>query len=169
MMMECLHGKPASCSTTKKRSFWFCGQKPSCGFLCTEDEGYVYQMALAAWRAIDLKQPICESHHKPAKFRVVKDIQKESYVRPYFTCAERENPYSLWMWADEKQVEKPNCHHGQPCVMKKVKKEGPNTGRKLFCCCNENQCGYFEWAPEEPLQPTIPEPFIPMFYNSTYF
>ncbi|CAB3990569.1 Hypothetical predicted protein [Paramuricea clavata] len=87
-------------------SFWFCGQKPSCGFLCTENEGYVYQMALAAWRAIDLKQPICESHHKPAKFRVVKDIQKESYGRPYFTCAERENPCSLWMWADEKQVEK---------------------------------------------------------------
>jgi hypothetical protein len=79
-------------------------------------------MALAAWRAIDLKQPICESHHKPAKFRVVKDIQKESYGRPYFTCAERENTCSLWMWADEKQVEKPNCHHGQPCVMKKVKK-----------------------------------------------
>ena len=25
--MECLHGKPASCSTTKKGSFWFCGQK----------------------------------------------------------------------------------------------------------------------------------------------
>ena len=46
--MECLHGKPASCSTTKNGSFWFCGQQPSCGFICTEDEGFLFQRALAA-------------------------------------------------------------------------------------------------------------------------
>ena len=79
--MECLHGKAASNSTTDKGSFWFCGQKPSCGFLCTEEDGYLFQTALTAWRATGLTQPICESHRKPAKFRVVKDMLKKSYGR----------------------------------------------------------------------------------------
>ena len=71
-------GKPASNSTTDKGSFWFCGQ---------EEDGYLFQTALTAWRAIGLMQPICESHQKPAKFRVVKDMLKKSYGRPYFMCA----------------------------------------------------------------------------------
>jgi hypothetical protein len=75
---------------------------------------------------------------------------KKSYGRPYFTCASRENPCSLWMWADEKEVEKPNCYH--------------NTGKKFFCCCNENRCDYFEWGPEElPKQPDTMAPFVPLF------
>ena len=111
-MMECLHGKPASSSTTKKGSFWFCGQKPSCEFICTEDEGYTFEKAITAWRKTNVKQPVCETHRRPAKFRVVKDLQKASYGRPYFTCADCENPCSLWMWADENPIERPNCYHG---------------------------------------------------------
>ena len=71
--MECFHGKPASCSTTKKGSFWFCGQKPRCGFICTEDEGYAFQRALEAWRNTNIEQPICDIHHRHVKFRVVKN------------------------------------------------------------------------------------------------
>ena len=164
--MECLHGKPASRSTTKKGSFWFCGQNPGCGFICVEDEGFLFQKAIATWRSTNLEQPICETHRKPAKFRVVKDMLKESFGRPYFTCAMREDPCSLWIWADENHVEKPNCHHGQPCAMRKVKKLGPNTGRRFFRCSNETSCGYFEWIPEESLKPhSVEEPFIPSFYN----
>jgi hypothetical protein len=167
--MECLHGKAASNSTTDKGSFWFCGQKPSCGFLCTEEDGYLFQTALTAWRATGLTQPICESHRKPAKFRVVKDMLKKSYGRPYFTCASRKNPCSLWMWADEKEAEKPNCYHNEPCAVKRVKKQGPNTGKKFFCCCNENRCDYFEWGPEElPKQPDTMAPFVPLFYSRYY-
>ena len=44
--MECMHGKPASNLTMDKGSFWFCGQKPSCGFLCAEEDGYLFQTAL---------------------------------------------------------------------------------------------------------------------------
>ena len=76
--MECLHGKPASCSTTKEGSFWFCGQKPSCGFICAEDEGYAFQRALGAWRNTNIEQPICDIHRRPAKFRVVKDFSRTS-------------------------------------------------------------------------------------------
>ncbi|CAB4006046.1 endonuclease 8-like 3 isoform X2 [Paramuricea clavata] len=152
-----------------KGSFWFCGKKPSCGFLCKEEDGYLFQIALTTWRAMGLTQPICESHRKPAKFRVVKDMLKKSYGRPYFTCASRENPCSLWMWAEEKEAEKPNCYHNKPCAVKRVKKQGPNTGKKFFCCCNKNRCDYFEWGPEElPKQPDTMAPFVPLFYNRYY-
>ncbi|CAB4007255.1 endonuclease 8-like 3 isoform X1 [Paramuricea clavata] len=144
--------------TIDKGSFWFCGQKPICGFLCTEEDSYLFQTALAAWRATGLTQPICESHRKPAKFRVVKDMLKKSYGQPYFTCQSRENPCSLWF-----------CYHNKPCAVKQVKKQGPNTGKKFFCCCNENRCDYFEWCSEElPKQHVAMAPFVPLFYSRYY-
>ena len=131
-----------------------------------------FQRALEAWRNTNIEQPICDIHRRPAKFRVVKDLQKESYGRPYFTCADCENPCSLWMWADENQVEKPNCYHGQQTVMKRVKKDGPNKGRLFFCCGNENSCQYFQWAPKEkstkPSSRDVEDSFLPNFYNSLY-
>lgn len=44
--------------------------------------------------------------------------------------------------------------HGEPCVPRSVKKEGPNIGRKFYCCARaqgpaanpEANCGHFEWA-----------------------
>ena len=54
-------------------------------------------------------------------------------------------------------------------AVKRVKKEGPNMGKKFFCCCNENQCDYFEWGPEElPKQPGTMAPFVPLFYSHYY-
>jgi hypothetical protein len=159
-----MHGKPASNSTTDKGFFWFCGQKPGCGFICTEEDDYLF---LTAWRATSLTQPICKSDQKPAKFCVVKDMLKKSYGRPYFMCASHENPCSLWMWADQKEVEKPNWYHNEPCAVKRVKKEGPYTGKKFFCCCNENRCDYFEWGPEElQKQPGTMAPFVPIALQS---
>ena len=97
----------------KKDRFGFVGKNLAVhGFICSEDEGNTFQRALEAWRSTNVEQPICDKHRKPARFRVVKDLQKESYGRPYFTCADRENSCSFWMWADNNQVEKPNCHHG---------------------------------------------------------
>ena len=166
--MECLHRKPASCSTTKKGSFWLCGQKPSCGFIYTEDEGYAFERALAAWKNTNVRHPISHTHRRPAKFRVVKDLQKESYERPYFTCADCENPCSLWMWADKNQIEKPNCYHGQQTAIKRVKKDGPNKGRLFFCCASEKSCQYFQWTPEEESAKPCGDPFVPNFYNTLY-
>ena len=74
----------------------------------------VADLSVQKMRAIYFKQlsKRGETHHRQAKSRVVRDLQKESYGRPNFTCADRENPCSLWMWADQNQVEKPNCYHG---------------------------------------------------------
>ena len=168
--MECLHGKPTSCSTTKNGSFWFCGQNPSCGFICTEDESYVFQRGLEAWRNTNVKQPTCESHQQPARFRVVNDLQKDNYGRPYFTCADRQNPCPLWMWADENQIEKPDCYHGQSAAMKRVKTDGPNKRRLFFCCASDNSCRYFQWVPEQPVKSAsrVEDPFKPLFYNDFF-
>ena len=110
---------------------------------------YAFQRALKAWRNTNIEQPICNIHRRPVKFRVVKDYRKKAMEDINFTCADRKNPCSLWMWADENQIKKPNCYHGQQTVMKRVKKDGPNKGRLFFCCANENSWEYFQWAPEE--------------------
>lgn len=44
--------------------------------------------------------------------------------------------------------------HGEPCVARSVKKEGPNIGRRFYVCARaqgpaanrEANCGHFEWA-----------------------
>ena len=48
--MNCLHGKPADHSTTSNGTFWFCGENPSCNFICAENECYIYEKAIMAWR-----------------------------------------------------------------------------------------------------------------------
>ena len=37
-------------------------------------------------------QPKCHERKKLAKMRVVKDIFKPSFGRPFFVCSEKENP-----------------------------------------------------------------------------
>ena len=46
-------------------------------------------------------------------------------------------------------IAKPECRHGFPCVIRKVKKESINKDRLFFCCAQESSCKYFEWVPEE--------------------
>ena len=77
-MMECLHGKPASSSTTKKGSFWFCGEKPSCEFICTEDEGYAFQKAITAWKNTNVKQPVCKHIVDQRNFVLLKTYRKRA-------------------------------------------------------------------------------------------
>ena len=83
-------------------------------------------------------------HKKLIKMRVVKDIFKPSFGRPFFVCSDKENPCSLWQWGD---VIRPQCYHGIQCSTRKVKKESANHGR-LFDACSkgkDDSCGYFEW------------------------
>ena len=112
--MKCLHGEPAASSTTENGSFWFCGQNPSCNFFCPEDAGYLFEIAIHAWRATKQPHPICNGHHELATMRVVKDVMKESYGRPYFVCSDKKNPCSLW--GDVQPPILPMCRHGYPCV-----------------------------------------------------
>ena len=90
-----------------------------------------------------------EKHNKLAKMRVVKDLMKASYGRPFFVCADKAKPCSYWVWGDVKPIAKPECRHGLEYVIRKVKKEGINKDRLFFCCSQENSCRYFEWVPEK--------------------
>ncbi len=52
-----------------------------------------------------------------------------------------------WQWGDRIELPRPKCEHGLNCCVRKVKKEGKNTGSLFFCCPNEIEklCGFFEW------------------------
>ena len=147
--MKCLHGEPCAQSTTEKGSFWFCNQNPSCNLICSDDESYTYEKAAAVWKSTKQPQPRCEKHGKLAKMRIVKNLLKANYGRPFFVCSDQTNPCSFWVWGDVQPVAKPKCRHGAPSVIRKVKKETVNKDRLFFWCAQEDSCNYFEWVPEE--------------------
>ncbi len=136
--MECLHGKTAACSTTKHGTFWFCEQRPSCEFFCSDEDCYMYTKAVAAFRESGCLHPVCPTHQKLAKLRMVEDKMKQSYGRPFFVCAERENQCKFWQWGDVYERPRPLCQHGMVCCERKVKKDGPNQNRLFYCCPKED-------------------------------
>ncbi|CAB3986850.1 endonuclease 8-like 3 [Paramuricea clavata] len=120
-----------------------------------EDEGYMYEKAITAWRCTEQPHPRCDGHHKLAKMCVVKNLMNVNYGRPFFVCGEKAKPCSFWMWGDVQPLAKPECRHGLPCAVRKVKKEGLHKDRLFFCCSNdkESTCRFFEWAPQEEVIP----------------
>ena len=154
--MKCLHGEPAAQSTTQNGTFWYCNQNPSCQFFCSADESYLFEKGIAAWKSTKQPHPSCDGHRKLAKMRVVKDLMKPSYGRPFFVCSESAQPCRFWQWGDVEFQKKPECRHGLTCKVRKVKKDGFNKDRKFFCCPldKENSCKYFEWLPDEPYYDT---------------
>ena len=148
--MECLHGKPASSSTTKNGTFWFCGQKPSCEFFCPHQDCYMYAKAMATFRENGCIHPVCPAHQRYAKLCVVKDKMKQSYGRPFFVCSERENPCKFWEWGDIFESPRPLCLHGMVCCERKVKKDGPNQNCLFYCCPRDDPCNFFAWKQQEP-------------------
>ena len=144
-----------------KRIFWFCNQNPSCNFFCSKDESYLYEKAAAAWKSTKQPHPRCEKHGKLVKMRVVKNLLKSSYGRPFFVCSDQSNPCSFWVLGDVRLLAKPKCCHGFPCAIRKVKKETINKDRLFSCCAQEDSCNYFEWVPEEPYcSAGLPQPRI---------
>ena len=104
---------------------------------------------MTAWKCTEQPQPRCEKHNKLTKMRIVKDLMKANYGRPFFVCTDKSRPCSFLVWGDVKPVAKPECCHRFPCVICKVKKEVINKDRLFFCCPQENLCRYFEWVPEK--------------------
>ena len=147
--MKCLHREPCAHSTTQKGSFLFCNQNPSCNFFCSEDESYLYEKAAAAWKSTKQTHPRCKKHGKLVRMRIVKNVLKPNYGRPFFVCSDQSNACCFWVWGDVRPIAKPECRHGFPCLIRKVKKETINKDRLFFCCAQEDSC-YFEWVPEEP-------------------
>ena len=88
--MECLHGKPASCSTTQNGTFWFCGQNPSCELFCPDQDCQKYTKVTAAFHESGCLHPVYPAHQRYAKLCIVKDKMKQSYGRTFFVCSEQE-------------------------------------------------------------------------------
>ena len=128
--MECLHGEAASSSKTTNCIFFYCGQQPSCNFFCQQVDCSYFHNAIVLWRNSNILHPKCHEHKKLTKMRVVKDIFKPSFGRPFFVCSDKENPCSFWQWGD---VIRPHCYHGIQCSTRKVKKESANHGRLFYC------------------------------------
>ena len=59
------------------------------------------------------------------------------------------NGCTFWTWGDVQPVAKPECRHGFPSIIRKVKKETVNKGCLFFCCGQQDSCNYFEWVPEK--------------------
>ena len=106
--MRCLHKLPARTSETENGLFWFCIQKPTCNFICSEDEGYLYEMGIIAFERTKQPQPYCCGNN-PAKLRVVKDITKQNYGRPFFVCPKETERCEYFGWGDETILPKPYC------------------------------------------------------------
>ena len=148
--MECFHGKPAACSTTARGTFWFCGETPSCDFFYHDEDCYLFTRALEACQNSGSNHPICPTHQRLAKLRVVKDKMKDNYGRPFFTCSDRHDPCNFWQWGDIYESPRARCKHGMVCTVRKVKKEGPTQKRLFYCCPQIDSCGFFEWKEIEP-------------------
>ena len=159
--MHCLRGKEAVASTTENGNFWICGQYPKCQFICSEDDGYLYDKAIQAFLATNQVLPKCcvlgdsddPQECNFAKIWVVKDPEKESYGRPFFRCSKKDDRCDYFEWGDETIIQKPLCKHGKRCKVWKVKKEGRNQGRSFVKCPQrrEEQCDFFEWFDPTPV------------------
>ena len=148
--MECLHGLPASTVSTKNGKFWLCNKNypKSCEFVCPDQDRSLYETAMSMWRANGPIHPVCDTHQRLARMKVVKDVIKLNFGWPFFVCCGRENPCKFWKWGhwgDRHELPKPKCRHGLNACVRKVKKEEENQGRLFFCCPNdrEKSCVFF--------------------------
>ena len=139
--MECLHGVPAALLAHEKGKFFVCDNKNvnSCEFFCPEQDCDVFKTAIYLWKYNGAIHPVCHAHQQAAKMRVVKDITKQNYGRPYFVCCFRSDPCNFWQWGDQIEIPRPKCRHGLETRIHKVKKVGNNHGRLFYCCPNQRE------------------------------
>ena len=107
--MECLHGVPAASVITKNGKFWRCDDKyyKSCEFFCPDQDRSLFETSLSLWKTNGAPRPMCHVHQEPAKMRVVKNVAKQNFGRPFFVCSNRENPCSFWEWGDQVEIPRP--------------------------------------------------------------
>ena len=192
--MLCLHGEKCyATSTVKNGTFWYCKNRNSpCHFICSEDQADLYDKAVKEFLATKQARPKCCAVKIPeqrtmrtlvndggnveipevavvrnyAKMKVVTDMEKESFGRPFFVCSKKNERCDYFAWGDQIIVERPLCEHGKPSRLLTVKKEGPNKDQKFFGCAEqkENRCDFFEWFREEAEDPLLPGSIV-LFSN----
>ena len=166
--MFCLHGKPAGKISMKNNVLWVCRQPSTCHFSCFEKQSDkdLYITGVKAFLNTGQSIPLCciskDGERNYAKIKVVRDINKKNYGRPFFVCSKGFDPCSYFEWGDQKIPETPLCEHQQSSQMFTVKKEGPNKNRKFFCCRErdtEKRCKFFKWTED------VEEEEDPLTYN----
>ena len=110
-----------------------------CEFFCPDQDRSLYETAMSMWRANGPIHPVCDTHQRLARMKVVKDVSKLNFGRTFFVCCDRENPCNFWQWGNRHELPKPKCGHGLNACVRKVKKEGENQGRLFFCCPNDRE------------------------------
>ena len=149
--MLCLHGKETIKSTTENGTFWFCNQPEKCYFVCSDEQAHIYDAAIKAFLATNQPIPTCcrgeKTSRGKAKMKVVTDMEKPNFGRPFFVCPKKNNSCQYFEWGDQQIIKKPLCEHGKPCRLITIKR-----GRMLFDC-NEpwkNRCTFRQWFTGEP-------------------
>ena len=170
--MLCLHGEPVGAKTTKNGILCYCKQLgSSCHFMCSEDHAWLYDKAVKEFLATKQARPKCCVREKLygrnvernyAKMKVVTDMEKESFGRPFFVCSKKDDPCKYFAWGDQAIIPSPLCEHGKPCHRQKEWKEGPNKGRYFFSCAESSSyipsrgpCKFFKWMETEDERETV--------------
>ena len=136
--MECLQGVPAASVITKNGKFWPCDNKyyKSCELFCPDQDRTLFETALLLWKTNGAPRLVCPVHQEAEKMRVVKNVAKQNFGKPFFVCSNIENPCSFWEWGDRVEIPRPTCQLGLVCRVRKVQKEGNNLGHLFYCCPN---------------------------------
>ena len=176
--MLCLHGEKAGCTENKEKGkSWYCKRiSDPCHFNCTKDQVHLYDKGVKEFLATKQDRPKCCTitstsvkngvaeipvviGRRYAKMKVVTDMKKKSFGRPFFVCSKKHDPCNYFAWGDQTIAETPLCKHGNPSQLVRVKKEGPNKDRLFFSCMEKrgDQCKFFKWFygpdTEDPLLP----------------
>ncbi|CAB3994516.1 Hypothetical predicted protein [Paramuricea clavata] len=130
--MDCLHGLPASTVSAKNGKFWLCNKNnpKRCEFFCPDQDRSLHETAMTMWRANGPIHLVCDTHQRLARVKVVKDVSKLKFERPFFVSCDRDNPCNFWQWDDRHELPKPKCGHGLNACVRKVKEEGENDREK---------------------------------------
>ena len=124
--MLCLHDEKCyATSSFKNGTCWYCkNRSDDCHFKCTEDQAHLYAKAVKAFLASKQDRPKCcaitstvieNGVTKPpvvigrqyTEMKVVTDMEKESFGRPFFVCPIRkpDQRCNYFAWGDQKIVE----------------------------------------------------------------
>ena len=126
--MLCLHGEECYVgSSFKNETFWCCKNiSDSCHFKCTKDQAHLYDKAVKEFLATKQDRPMCCAitstrmengvaeipvviGRRYAKMKVVTDMEKESFGRPFFVCSAKHNPCNYFAWGSTDDEKRNSC------------------------------------------------------------
>ncbi|GIL56754.1 hypothetical protein Vafri_12059 [Volvox africanus] len=83
-------------------------------------------------------------------------VEREAAATPMVVAEAAGRTQAVLAWRQiQHQMKPPRCNgHGEPCVIRTVKKRGDNNGRQFWCCARpdglppQGRCEFFQWARE---------------------